>query len=409
MNRKNSVCAEFFLCFGSIDTYEVINMKIFKLVSMFLLISILFGAFSVLASAVTVKDATLELSGKSALLMDANTGTVLYEKNADERLAPASVTKIMTLLLVFEAIEAGSLKLEDILTVSENAASMGGSQIYLEPGEQMSANELIKSVVVASANDAALTLAEHVCGSEESFVEAMNRRADELGMTNTHFENVTGLDDDTVNHLTTAKDIALMSRELLKHEKITEYTTIWMDTVRNGEFGITNTNRLVRFYRGITGLKTGSTSKAGFCISASAKRDNLHLIAVIMGAETSDARNASVAKLLDFGFANYSVYVNETEPTEKIQVYGGINDYVETTYNKFETLTNKGDNTKITRNIEMNDFVTAPVKNGDVVGKIIYKNGDEIIGETDIYCINDVDKISFWQYVTKMFKNFLLK
>lgn len=384
-------------------------MKFFKkaLAIFFAMIFVL--SLTISAFAVEIKNPTLELNGKSAILMDANTGTILYEKNSDERLHPASVTKIMTLLLVFEAIEANTLKLDDELSVSENAASMGGSQIFLEPNEVMKVEDLLKSVIIASANDAALTLAEHVAGSEEAFVEAMNKRALELGMSNTHFENVTGLDDDTENHLTTAKDIALMSRELLKHEKITEYTTIWMDTIRNGEFGLTNTNRLVRFYRGITGLKTGSTSKAGFCVSASAKRGELHLIAVIMGAESSDERNVSATKLLDFGFSNYEIYVNDNIATEKVKVYGGVKDFLDIAYDKKEILINKGNNSKIQSKMELCEFVEAPIKAGDIVGKIIYTIDDECIGESDIYASEDIEKISFWQYMGNIIKKFLLK
>jgi D-alanyl-D-alanine carboxypeptidase (penicillin-binding protein 5/6) len=361
------------------------------------------------AFALDIKETKLELNGKSAILMDATTGTVLYESNADERLSPASVTKIMTLLLVFEAIQGGSLKWDDVLVVSENAASMGGSQVFLEPGEKMCVEDLIKSVIVASANDAAVTLAEHVAGSEEAFIEAMNKRASELGMVNTKFENATGLDDDTLDHKTTARDIAIMSRELLKHEKVTDYTTIWMDTIRNGEFGLTNTNRLVRFYRGITGLKTGYTSGAGYCISASAKRDNTHLIAVIMGAESSDLRNVSATKLLDFGFANYSVYTEKGSKTEPVRVYGGEKDTVATTYDEFKTLVNKSNIGKIETKIEMDEYIEAPVKKGDAVGKIIYSVNGEIIGEAPIFCAEDVEKITFIDYVFRILKKFLLK
>ena len=337
--------------------------------------------------------------------MDVNTGTLLFSQNKDERLPPASVTKIMTLLLVFEALENGKIKYEDTVTVSENAASMGGSQIFLEVGEAMTVDEMIKSVVVASANDAAVALAEFVCGSEEAFVEAMNIRAKELGMTNTNFENATGLDDDTTDHLTTAYDIALMSRELLKHEKITEYTTIWMDTVRNGEFGLSNTNRLVRFYKGVTGLKTGSTSKAGFCISASAKRDNLHLIAVIMGAETSSIRNAEAAKLLDYGFANYDVYVNDGKEIEPIKIIGGEKDTVNAAYDKYETLVKKGNKNNITYELVINENINAPLKEGDVLGKVIYKSNGEVIGENNIYSTEEIDKITFLSYILRIVKN----
>lgn len=384
-------------------------MKKMKIFIAFILAILMCIGMSISSFGLSIKEAKLELNGKSAILMDANTGTVLYENNADLRLAPASVTKIMTLLLIFEEIEAGRLKYEDVLTASENAASMGGSQIFLEPGEQMRVDELLKSVVVASANDAALTLAEHVAGSEEAFVEAMNKRAKELGMENTSFENVTGLDDDTNEHLTTARDIAIMSRELLKHEKVTEYTTIWMDTVRNGEFGLTNTNRLVRFYRGITGLKTGYTAKAGSCISATAKRGDIHLIAVIMGAESSDARNASVTKLLDFGFANYTIYKNKDVATQPILVYGGAKDVANTRCNAFEALINKGEENGIEYKIEQNEFVEAPVAKGDVVGKVIYFQNGEIIGEEPIFCDENIEKITFWQYAKRVLEKFLLK
>ncbi len=382
--------------------------KIKKIVALFFVVVFSFSLCTS-AFALEIKETKLELNGKSAILMDATTGTVLYESNADERLSPASVTKIMTLLLVFEAIQGGSLKWDDILVVSENAASMGGSQVFLEPGEKMCVEDLVKSVIVASANDAAVTLAEHVAGSEEAFIEAMNKRASELGMENTKFENATGLDDDTVDHKTTARDIAIMSRELLKHEKVTDYTTIWMDTIRNGEFGLTNTNRLVRFYRGITGLKTGYTSGAGYCISASAKRDNTHLIAVIMGAESSDLRNVSATKLLDFGFANYSVYTEKGSKTEPVRVYGGEKDTVATTYNEFKTLVNKSNIGKIETKIEMDEYIEAPVKNGDAVGKIIYSVNGEIIGEAPIFCAEDVGKITFIDYAFRILKKFLLK
>ena len=382
--------------------------KIKKIVALFFVVVFSFS-LCMSAFALDIKETKLELNGKSAILMDATTGTVLYESNADERLSPASVTKIMTLLLVFEAIQGGSLKWDDILVVSENAASMGGSQVFLEPGEKMCVEDLIKSVIVASANDAAVTLAEHVAGSEEAFIEAMNKRASELGMVNTKFENATGLDDDTLDHKTTARDIAIMSRELLKHEKVTDYTTIWMDTIRNGEFGLTNTNRLVRFYRGITGLKTGYTSEAGYCISASAKRDNTHLIAVIMGAESSDLRNVSATKLLDFGFANYSVYTENGSKTEPVRVYGGKKDTVATTYDEFKTLVNKSNIGKIETKIEMDEYIEAPVKNGDAVGKIIYSVNGEIIGEAPIFCAEDVGKITFIDYAFRILKKFLLK
>ena len=377
-----------------------------NLIRIICLILVLAFCFSTFVFALDKNESNAEIKAKSAVLMDVNTGTVLLQQNKDERLAPASVTKIMTLLLVFEALDSEKIKLTDMVTVSENAASMGGSQIFLEVGEAMSVDDMIKSVVVASANDAAVALAEFVGGSEEAFVKMMNDRAKELGMTNTNFENATGLDDDTTNHLTTAYDIALMSRALLKHEKITEYTTIWMDTVRNGEFGLSNTNRLVRFYKGITGLKTGSTDKAGFCISASAKRDNLHLIAVIMGSESSNIRNAEAAKLLDYGFANYEIYKNEETVLDPVNVIGGICDKVNIKYSTYEALVKKGEKNKITYEIVMNENITAPIKEGDEVGKVIYKSGDKIIGENKIYSTENIDKIGYLSYLLRVMRNF---
>ncbi len=360
------------------------------------------------AYSVEIKENPIDINAKSAVLMDAKTGTVLYSYNKDNMLPPASVTKIMTLLLVFEEIEKGNLKYTDVLTVSENASSMGGSQVFLEPGEQMCVEELLKCVIIASANDAALTLAEHVGGSEEVFVSMMNERAKALGMKNTHFENVTGLDDDVINHLTTAYDIALMSRELIKHKKVSEYATIWMDTIRNGEFGLTNTNRLVRFYKGITGLKTGSTSKAGFCVSVTAKRDGMELIAVIMGADSSEIRNACATKLLDYGFANYSLYEDVANDCGSVKVLGGIKNEVGVRYDDYIELVAKGKNKQINKEIEILDSVNAPVKKGDIIGKIKYVTNGEIIGENNIYCCESIDKIGFWEYFIRMLKNFIV-
>ena len=375
-----------------------------KIISYLLTVILVIIPFTFISSAVKIKEANFDLDVKSAILIDADTGTILYSYNENESLPPASVTKIMTLLLVFEAIENGKVKYEDKLTASENAASMGGSQIYLEPGEEMTVDDLLKSVIVASANDAALTLAEAVGGSEEAFVEMMNNKAKELDMKNTHFENVTGLDDDVSNHLTSAKDIAIMSKELLKYDKVSNYATIWMDSIRNGEFGLTNTNRLIRFYKGITGLKTGYTSKAGYCVSASAKREGMHLIAVIMGAESSTIRNNAATKLLDFGFANYSTY-KTNEKTEYISIYGGTSDSIKIKYNDFNMLINKGENNKIENEIVLDEYLVAPIKRNEIVGKIIYKIDGEIVGESAITAEETVDKITFFEYLLKILKN----
>ena len=340
---------------------------------------------------------------RSALLMEAETGTVLYELNADEALPPASVTKIMTLLLVMEAIEAGSLKYDQMLSASAYACSMGGSQIYLKEGEQMSVDDLIKSVVIASANDAAVVLAEAVAGSEDAFVEMMNKRAEELGMENTHFENTNGLDDTVENHVTSARDIAIMSRELIKHKKITEYSSIWMDTIRDGEFGLTNTNRLVRFYKGATGLKTGSTDKAGFCISATAERDGMTLIAVVMGSPTRDVRNASATSMLDWGFANFKVYNAPAVSLEPIKAVGGNLQKCELYAESFTSVVDKSAAGKIEYRIELPETVKAPIRQGQKLGCIKYVVGDTEVGSVDIVSATNVEKIRFRDVLARVF------
>ncbi len=372
-----------------------------KIIAVILILVILLSALGIHAFAA---DFSEEVNAKSAVLMDANTGKILFEYNADDALPPASVTKVMTLLLVFEALDNGVIKLSDMVSTSEHAASMGGSQIYLEPGEQMSVDELIKSVVVSSANDAAASLAEYVSGSESAFVAAMNKRAKELGMNNTNFENTNGLDDTSENHVTSARDIAIMSRELMKHEKIFDYTTIWMDTVRNGTFGLSNTNRLLRTYKGCTGLKTGSTAKAKFCISATAKRDGLSLIAVIMGSPTRDERNALAAKLLDFGFANYAIYSDTDGAVDNIKVTGGIKNDIALKHNDFSSLIEKSALSKIEAVTDIPESVPAPIKTGDKIGTITYKNGETVIGTTDIVAAEDVDKISFFTLLPRILK-----
>lgn len=337
----------------------------------------------------------LSLNCKSAILMEAKTGEILYEQNADEALPPASVTKVMTLLLVMEAIEEGKLKYTDMIRASANACSMGGSQIYLEENEEMSAEDMIKSVVIASANDAAVALAEHISSTEDAFVEQMNKRAHELGMKNTFFENTNGLDDTVENHLTSARDIAIMSRELIKYPKITEYSSIWMDTIRGGEFGLTNTNRLIRFYKGATGLKTGSTSKAGFCISATAERNGMSLICVIMGSPTRDIRNAAATSLLDYGFSNYSVYSQEGESIKNIPILNGCEPYVDAQYAPFSCIIKKNQAKEINVNKQLPQNIKAPIKKGDVIGEVIYTSGDKQLGKSDIIATKGVEKITF--------------
>lgn len=343
-----------------------------------------------------------EIEAKSIVLMEANAGSVLLAENETAAYSPASVTKIMTLLLVAEAIAEEKIKPTDTVTVSEEAASMGGSQVFLEEGETMSVEELIKCTVIASANDAAYALAEHVSGSESGFVKAMNAKAIELQMRSTNFENVTGLDDTTENHVTSALDIAIMSRELLKHEIILKYSSLWQDTIRNGEFTLTNTNRLVRFYDGCNGLKTGSTNEAGFCMSATAKRDGMQLIAVVMGAKTRDERNQLAKELLDYGFANYSLYKADSEKIERVPVNSGKSSYVDIYSEPFAITVPKGKSAKIEKKYYIQQSIDAPIIAGSEIGKIEYMIDGEIIGESILYSKEDVEKISLWELYLKM-------
>ena len=343
-----------------------------------------------------------DIDAKSAILMEASTGRVLFEKNADAALPPASVTKVMTMLLVLEAIDDGTIALTDTVRVSDYASTMGGSQVYLKAGEEMSVDELLKCVIVASANDAAVALAEHVCGSEGAFVARMNERAAELGMTGTTFKNTNGLDDDDIGHLTSARDIAIMSREVLRHKKVFDYTTIWMDSIRDGAFGLTNTNRLVRFYRGCTGLKTGSTAKAGFCISATAERDGMHLVCVIMGSSTKDARNSLAASLLDWGFSAWSIVSCPQTDGPTLPVRGGTVNTCRTVCAPLTVLLSKQDAAKLQTETAYEESLTAPLAVGDVVGKITYSVDGEIVGCAEITVTEDIPRIGFGELLRRM-------
>ena len=356
---------------------------------------------STLNARADIAQASMSIDCKSAILMEAETGKVLYSQNQDQALPPASVTKIMTLLIVMEAIEEGRISYDDIVVASANACSMGGSQIYLEQGERMSVEDLLKSVIIASANDAAVALAEHVAGTEEEFVKAMNDKAKELGMKNTCFENTNGLDDTTQNHLTSAMDIAIMSRELIKHKKITEYSSIWMDTIRNGAFGLTNTNRLVKYYEGATGLKTGSTSKAGFCVSATATRNGMTLIAVIMGSSSRDARNSAAVALLNYGFSNFALFRNQPYCGSMTVVKGKLSE-CEIREDQLLTVVNKKELSKITKEITLDSEIAAPIKRGTQVGTATYTVDGKVIGSSKITVVNNVERISFVDLVIKM-------
>ena len=347
----------------------------------------------------------LDINAKSAILIEAVTGKVLYESNADEKRAPASITKIMALCLVFEAIEGGALTLETQITASEHACSMGGSQIWLEPGEVMTVNELLKATVIASANDAMVALGEAVAGSEETFVAKMNEKAKSLGMNNTNFVNCTGLDNE--NHYTTAHDVAKMSAELVKYPLIKNYSTVWMDSLRDGKSELVNTNKLIKYYNGAYGLKTGTTSVAGSCLSAAAERNGLSLIAVVMGAPTSKDRFNGSVKLLDYGFANYEYKEVDASDVELplIRVRKGTNKYITPAADgNVSLLIKKGDKTEITKETELTKELTAPINVGDTLGYVhIYVNSEEV-GVINIKSLESSDRLSFWVCVSRIFK-----
>lgn len=343
--------------------------------------------------------AALEVAGKSAVLMDVATGTVLYESNSHEALAPASVTKVMTMLLIMEAIDSGKIGWDDMVTASEAAAAKGGSQIYLKVGESMTVTDMVKSIAVSSANDCACAMAEHLSGSETAFVEQMNSRAKELGMNDTNFVNCTGLDDapDAANHKTSAYDIALMSRELLKnHPDIKKFTTIWMDTVRGGAFGLANTNKMVRFYSGCTGLKTGFTSGAGYCLSSSAQRDGLELIAVVMGAETSQDRFAACKSMLDYGFANFALYTPALQEGASVPVVLGKTDSVNAVPgDSTALLVEKGQLSSVTSEVALEESVTAPVSRGQRLGTLTIKSGEQVLSQVPLVAETGVERLDW--------------
>ena len=355
--------------------------------------------------------AGLEVAAPSAILMDAATGTILWEKDAHTRLAPASVTKIMTLLLVLEALDSGKIGWDDTVTASDAAAAKGGSQVYLEPGEQLPLRDMLKAVVVSSANDCATALAEHVAGSEAAFVELMNQRAAELGMQETHFVNCTGLDDepDAAEHLTSAYDIAVMSRQLLQHEEIRQYTTIWMDTVRDGQFGLSNTNKLIRFYQGATGLKTGYTSAAGHCLSASAQRNGIELIAVVLHCASSADRFTSAKALLDYGFANYALVQLETDGITPLPVKLGVCDTVQPVPATDQPiLIDKNLQAGVTQRVELETGLTAPIEAGQVLGQLIVESGGQELARVELVAEAAVPRQSLWQILGRLLRHLCL-
>ena len=359
----------------------------------FLVTTLIFSGIPV-ASAVSPD----KITAPSAILIEADTGKVLYEKDCHQIRACASITKVMTMILVMEAIDSGKLHMSDNVAASAHAASMGGSDIWLEVGETMTVDEMVKATIVASANDAAVALAEHICGTEDEFVAQMNKKAKSLGMKETVFKNCNGLDED--GHVTSAYDVAVMSRELIKHKKILEYSNIWIDELRGGKTQLVNTNKLLKSYRGITGLKTGTTSQAGSCISATAERDGLSLIAVVLGSKTGKDRFSDASKLLDHGFANYEMYtpeIPESAVTE-IAVKNGMTDKIMTSAKTDNSvLIKKGDKEKISSDVVLPNEVEAPFEKGAVIGKIIYKSNGHQIAEYPITAAKSAEQINFWK------------
>ena len=375
-----------------------------KRLSWLLLVAVLvFGMFPV-----TAKAADMQIEAKSAILMDVATGQVLYEQDANTPLAPASVTKVMTMLLIMEAIDSGKIQWDDMVTASEEAAAKGGSQIYLKVGESMSVEDMVKSIAVSSANDCACAMAEHLAGSEAAFVEQMNSRAKELGMNDTKFVNCTGLDDseEAKDHKTSAYDIAVMSRELLQnHPDIKKYTTIWMDTVRGGTFGLSNTNKMVRFYSGATGLKTGFTSGAGYCLSASAQREGLELVAVVMGSETSPKRFAACKSLLDYGFANYALVQPEVPQQLSVPVKLGKAQTVRAIpARETPLLIDKGQRSSVSVKTELDESVDAPVSKGQRLGTMTIQAGQQVLAQIPLVAEDPVEKLTFGDIFLKLFK-----
>lgn len=350
-------------------------------------------------------ESPVAVKAKAYVLMDASTGEVLLKSNEHQKLFPASVTKIMPILLVMEAIDSGKLDLNETVTASPEAAAKGGSQIWLKDGETMTVHELLKAAVIGSANDACTALGERIAGSEEGIVKMMNDRAEQLGMNDTHFVNCTGLDDDTDEHLTSAYDIALMSKELLSHERIREYTTVWMDSLRNGATQLVNTNKLVRFYKGTTGLKTGTTAKAGHCVSASAERNGLHLIAVVMGSDNSTDRFEGAKALLNYGFANYKTVTPEYDKTliTPVRIIKGYTGSLVPEVGTILPITVKaGEESKIEAEVEIATDVEAPVEKGQRIGSITFKLNGTTLAEYPLTAKEEVGKLTVLEVMRRL-------
>lgn len=343
------------------------------------------------------------LPRKSCLLMEASTGKILYADNKHERLPIASVTKVMATLLIMEALDEGRISLTDTVSVSERAASMGGSQVFLEPGEQMSVDDLLKSIIVVSANDATVALAEAIYGSEEAFIAAMNEKSKELGLKNTNFVNTNGLPAE--GHYSSAHDVAVTTRELLKHPTVLNYTNIWMDTIRDGAFGLANTNKLVRFYKGANGMKTGFTSEAGYCLSGTALRDGMQLIAVVLGSPTSEDRFALAKQLLDFGFANYRIFTPEITLPESLPLTCGVAESVKLSAAPPALLLEKGAAGELTQTLTLPDSIEAPVKKGQVLGRVEFTQNGVSLATVEVTAAEDGARMDFFTMVNRIFTN----
>ena len=378
-----------------------------------LVFTVFLESFQILAQ--EVSDTPVQTEAPSAILMEISTGEVLYDKNSQEQRSPASITKIMTLLLIFEELESGNLKMEEEVITSAYAKSMGGSQVFLEEGEKQTVETMIKCIVVASGNDASVAMAEHIAGSESEFVKKMNDKAEKLGMVHTHFEDCCGLTDSS-NHYTSAQDVAIMSRELIRRfPKILEYSSIWMENITHvtaqgsKEFCLTNTNKLVRSYDGCVGLKTGSTSTAKYCVSAAAKRDNIMLLAVVMGAPDHKVRFKDAAAMLNYGFGICNLYIDENpEPPEPAKIKKGVKEQVNCEYKEtFHYLDTQGNNLdQIEKSTEYKENLKAPIKKGDVVGKIVYRLDGKEIGNIDLVSTENIKKANFLDYLKKAAKYF---
>ena len=383
-----------------------------KTISVILAAMLIIAVTPLAVFAEDVNGGAVAVSAKSAILVEVESGRVLFSKNPDEKLPPASITKIMSLLLVMEALDDGKITIDEVVTATKNAASKAGSQIWLEEGEKMTVNELLKATAIASANDACTALGEHIAGDEQAFVALMNERAKQLGMKNTNFENCTGLDDTVTNHYTTASDVAIMTCELIKHKKIRDYTTVWMDSLRNGKTELVNTNRLVRFYEGTTGLKTGTTSKAGYCVSATAEREGLHLAAVVLGGTDSTERFEDAKKMLNWGFANFSLYTPSPDPAliTGVGVLMGETDSIMPYADKMPSvIVKKGSEDNITQRVDLCVDVEAPVEKNQKLGTVYFELDGKVICECALKSPVRVERRGFFFVFSALWSSFAKK